>query len=124
MKNQRKSHTDRKIDWSFIDEVIRPVVELLNKYGFKTFESCQGGKGHCFELPTVRFYGSEFDLIRAYELCALYKINVFQANRVFRKTDIYKNINHGESIGRSWDEPFNELTFIPHSKTGTIYLEN
>jgi len=109
-------------DWSFIDKGIRPVVELLNKYGFKTFESCEGGEGHCFNEPTVRFYGSEFDLIRAYELCALHKINVYEARRTYRKTDIYKDVNNGESIGENWDEPFNELTFILHSKTGTIFL--
>lgn len=104
-----------------LDKLIEPVVILLNKYGFKTFESCQGGKGHCFDSPTVRFEGSEFDLIRAYELCDLHNINVHEAKRTYRKTDVYQDVTSGSSIGEIWEPPFNELIFVLHSKTGTIY---
>ena len=72
-----------------LDPLIRPVVELLNAHGFKTYESCQGGEGHCYQEPTVRFFGSEFDLIRAYEICKCYNINVYEAKRVFIKEDVY-----------------------------------
>ncbi|MBL7810539.1 MAG: hypothetical protein JNN28_22135 [Saprospiraceae bacterium] len=105
-----------------LDEGIRDVVVLLNKYGFKTFESCEGGKGHCYDVPTVRFFGDEFDLIRAYELCTIHRMNVAEAKRVYRKTDVYSEVTNGVPIGENWDRPFNELTFSVHSNTGTIYL--
>ena len=104
----------------YIDPLILPAVEILNRHGFDTFESCQGGEGHCYPEPTVRFNGSEFDLIRAYEICKCYNLTVLAAKRVFRKTEVYKN--DATSIGIVWDNPFNEITFVIHSKTGTIYL--
>jgi hypothetical protein len=112
-----------------IDDGILPAVELLNRYGFKTFESCQGGEGHCFQNPTVRFYGNEFDLIKAYELCSLQKMNVFEAKRVFRKVNFYPRDSNGNEIvcisnDYLWDEPFNEIEFLIHSKTGTIFREH
>lgn len=104
-----------------LDPGIKDAVILLNKYGFKTWESCQGGEGHCFPEPTVRFFGEEFDLIRAYEICVLHQLNVFDARRVYRKTSVYSDVTNGNDIGKNWDKPFNELTFLIHSKTGTIY---
>jgi hypothetical protein len=107
-----------------LDPLIKPVVKLLNSHGFHTFESCQGGEGHCFNEPTVRFFGSEFDLIRAFEICQCYGLNVYEAKRVFIKEDIYRNnkSKHAMPFGIAWANPFNELTFLIHSKTGTIYL--
>ena len=83
---------------SVVDDGIRPVVEILNNHGFKTFELCEGGKGHCYSDPTVRFYGSEIDLIRAFEICLCYKLNVFEVKRVYRKEDIYK-LNESKNAG-------------------------
>lgn len=109
----------------YIDKGILPAVEILIKHGFITFESCQGGDGHCFSEPTVRFFGSEFDLIRAYEICRCYGLNVFEAKRVFIKEDIYRdNISEkAMPFGIAWANPFNELTFIIHSRTGSIYFQ-
>ncbi len=114
-----------KNDFSkYIDPLILPAVEILNKHGFKTFESCQGNEGHCYSEPTVRFFGDEFDLIRAYETCECYRLNVSEAKRVFIKVDVYENNVSVNNIpfGITWGKPFNELTFVIHSKTGTIYL--
>ena len=105
---------------SFIDAGILPAVEILNKHGFETFESCQGGEGHSFPEPTVRFLGSEFDLIRAYEICECYGLTVLAAKRVYKKADVY--ISKTKHIGFAWEKPFNEITFVIHSKTGTISL--
>ena len=40
-----------------IDSRIKPYVAILQDYGIETFESCQGGEGHVFTEPTVRFHG-------------------------------------------------------------------
>lgn len=110
--------------FEYVDTEIRPVVKILNQHGFETFESCQGGDGHCYNEPTVRFFGNEFDLIRAYEICRCYGFNVYKAKRVFIKEDIYID-NQSEKampFGIAWANPFNELVFINHEKTGTICL--
>lgn len=107
-----------------IDKGIRPAVAILNNHGFTTFESCEGGNGHCFTEPTVRFYGSEFDLLRAYDICRSYGLNVYEAKRVFIKEDVYRGdeSKNAMPIGIAWANPFNELVFAIHVKTGTIYL--
>lgn len=108
-----------------VDPLILPAVKLLNEHGFQTFESCQGGEGHCYDVPTVRFFGTEHELIRAFEICQAYSLNVFNAKRVFRKEDIYTNQGVGEGNempkGTAWCIPFNEIEFVMHSKTGTIF---
>ena len=36
-----------------LDDGICEIVLLLRKAGFKTFTSCEGGRGHPFREPTV-----------------------------------------------------------------------
>ena len=40
-----------------IDRGIAVVVARLQAAGIETFESCEGGPGHAFHEPTVRFHG-------------------------------------------------------------------
>lgn len=107
-----------------IDAGIRPAVEILNQNGFETFESCEGGKGHCLTDPTVRFYGDEFDCVRAYEICQAYNLCVLEVKRVFRKIELYQKGTTPPmaSTVNTWDRPFNEIVFCKHSETGTIFL--
>lgn len=107
-----------------IDPLILPAVKILNEHGFETFESCQGGEGHCYPEPTIRFFGDEFDLIRAYEICGCYGINVYEVKRVFIKEDVYKEnkSKNAMPLGIAWGKPFNEITFVIHNSTGTIFL--
>jgi hypothetical protein len=113
-----------KSEFELVDNGIRPAVEILNRHGFKTFESCEGGNDHAFADAVVRFEGNEFDLLRAYEICECYRLCVNECKRVYRKIDVYKkdNISDEISIGKSWDKPFNEIIFLKHSETGTIFL--
>jgi hypothetical protein len=96
-----------------IDPLILPAVQILNEHGFKTFESCQGGEGHAFYEPTIRFEGDETDLIRACEICRLYGLIVSEGRRIFRKAPVYRDDNtpNVHLIGETWDKPFNEITF-------------
>lgn len=113
-----------KIDFaSFVDPGILAAVEILNAHGFETVESCQGGEGHCYDLPTVRFKGNEFDVIRAYELCLAHRLCVLEGKRVYRKcTDIIKDNNWANPLGQTYEPVLNELVFMIHLKTGTIFL--
>jgi len=111
------------IDYSSIDKGIKEAVRILNENGFITFESCEGGTGHTYSEPTVRFWGNEFDCIRALEICEAYNLCVLEVKRVFRKVDQYlKEKGKLLSIGMVWDKPFNEIIFMRHSETGTIFL--
>ena len=104
-------------DFSQVDEGIKKIVEILNKHGFDTWESCQGGQGHCFELPTVRFWGSEFDLIRAHRICENYSLNINQVSRIYRTVGISTGDTDFCPKGTVWDVPFNEIQFKEHPYT-------
>lgn len=104
---------------SAVDEVIRPAVKIMREHSFSTFESCQGGKGHPFTEPTIRFNGTEFDLITAYELCYHYKLNVTCVRRVYVKNPVYNN--KWEEITENWTRPFNEIVFHKNSERRTIF---
>ena len=49
---------DFDIDYPDLDPGIRDAVKILMDSGVETFESCEGGHGHAYPEPTVRFYGS------------------------------------------------------------------
>jgi len=53
-------------------------------------------------------------------------MNVFNAKRVYRKVPVYSDVEgiNGNEIGKNWDTPFNELTFLIHRDTKTIYMPN
>ena len=38
---------------NMLDDGIRESVLLLRKAGYKTFTSCEGGRGHAFQEPTI-----------------------------------------------------------------------
>jgi hypothetical protein len=48
-----------------LDRGILPVVQVLANNGVETFESCEGGEGHAFFEPTVRFHGNHAEGFRA-----------------------------------------------------------
>jgi hypothetical protein len=48
-----------------LDAGILPVVQVLAQNGVETFESCEGGEGHAFYEPTVRFHGNHAEGFRA-----------------------------------------------------------
>lgn len=48
-----------------LDEGIREFVITLAANGVETFESCEGGEGHSFPWPTIRFEGGSSEGLRA-----------------------------------------------------------
>jgi hypothetical protein len=48
-----------------LDPGIRAAVETLCAAGVETFESCEGGHGHAYPEPTVRFHGQSAEGFRA-----------------------------------------------------------
>ena len=48
-----------------IDAGIRKEVDVLSRNGIETFESCEGGDGHAFFEPTIRFHGDQSEGFKA-----------------------------------------------------------
>lgn len=55
------------IDWSEVDEEIKPLVRALREDGFVTVASCQGGNGHTKNLPWVSIQPNTFEYFRVHE---------------------------------------------------------
>ena len=44
-----------------LDPKIEQAVLVLRSAGVETFESCEGGEGHAYTEPTIRFHGGQAD---------------------------------------------------------------
>jgi hypothetical protein len=88
------------IDLERLDPHIRPIVEILASNGVETFESCQGGDGHSFYEPTVRFHGNHAEGFRALAIALQHWLRVCELRR-------YYSIEDGEPVGPRW-----EMTFL------------
>jgi hypothetical protein len=84
-----------------LDECIREIVLTLVAQGIETYESCQGGDGHAFPEPTVRFDGESSEGLRAVAVALAYGLPVRNLRRAWAVVD-------GALNGPWW-----ELTFSP-----------
>lgn len=82
-----------------IDSGILREVNILKEAGIETFESCQGGRGHAFPEPTVRFHGDRSVGFVALAAAMQEGLPTDQLRRVWPIVD-------GEPTGPCW-----ELTF-------------
>lgn len=78
------------------DPGIRALLECLVGGGIETFESCQGGPGHAYPEPTVRFYGDRSEGYRAIALALSRGFKVKDLRRVWPLID-------GELTGPYWE---------------------
>jgi hypothetical protein len=85
-----------------LDPGIEKAVIALRKAGVETFESCEGGPGHAYPEPTVRFHGQQSEGFRALAAAMAAGLNVAGLRRVWP-------INENEPTGPWW-----ELVFTPH----------
>jgi hypothetical protein len=90
-----------------LDPGIFPLVEVLRADQVETFESCEGGSGHAYPEPTVRFHGDHAEGYRALAVAMRAGLPVKELRRVWP-------VNDGEPTGPWW-----ELTFRP-PRTGVI----
>jgi len=86
-----------------LDPGIVGAVTILRNAGVETFESCQGGEGHSFSVPTVRFHGDSAEGFRALAMALRSGLGVAELRRVWTVQDM-------EPIGPIW-----ELTFTAPS---------
>jgi len=84
-----------------VDPKIKTAVEVLRTSGIETFESCEGGDGHAYFEPTVRFHGGAAEGYRALAIALEAGLKVSELRRVWPVID-------KEPTGPWW-----ELTFVP-----------
>jgi len=84
-----------------LDEGIREIVVTLARNHIETFESCEGGSGHCFPEPTVRFAGGSSEGLRAVAVALANGLPVTELRRTWAILDYSI---HG---------PWWEMTFRP-----------
>lgn len=81
------------------DEGIREFVAVLIRGGVETFESCEGGEGHSYPRPTIRFHGKPAAGFHAYSVAVTHQLPVDALSRVWVISD-------GEPTGPYWEMTF------------------
>jgi hypothetical protein len=107
LDNENGSQLRTAIDWSKIDSGIAYELRILRDNGIETTESCQGGQGHPFPVPTIRFCGGRAAGFKAVEIAVTYGLKMSELRRVW-------NMQDGELTGPEWEITFYEL----HSRLG------
>lgn len=79
-----------------LDKGIEKAVIVLQAGGVETFESCQGGEGHAYPEPTVRFHGDRAEGLRALSVALRADLPVAALRRVWPVDD-------GEPTGPWWE---------------------
>ena len=87
-----------------LDPGIVDAVETLRAGGIETFESCQGGNGHAYAEPTVRFHGGPEEGVRALSVAMKAGLPVLDLRKVWPIID-------SEPTGPWW-----ELTFATRDR--------
>ena len=82
-----------------LDPEIRDYVLILRSEGVETFESCQGGPGHCYPEPTIRFFGNSAEGFRAFAVARTHRLPVTSLRR-------YYSVEEGELVGPHWEMTF------------------
>ena len=90
---------EKQIPFDSLDDGIREAVRALAEAGVETFESCQGGEGHAYPVPTVRFFGQREEGWRALAVAQAVRLGVLELRRVWP-------INDGEPTGPWWEMTF------------------
>jgi hypothetical protein len=85
-----------------LDKGIKEYVITLLTAGVETFESCEGGAGHAFPEPTVKFAGATSEGFRAMSVALAYGLPLFQLRRVWGIWD------DGCSHGPWWEMTFSK----------------
>lgn len=94
-----------------LDPKIASYVDALLKGGIETYESCQGGEGHAYLEPAIRFYGGKSDGFRALVIAFEQEFPVKDLRRFWSVID-------GELVGPDWEMTFWE----PNNRRKTCRL--
>ena len=84
-----------------LDKGIRRYVEILVSNGIETYESCEGGRGHAYPEPTIRFYGEIAEGFRALAIAIENGLPVDEIRRFWSVQDL-------QPVGPDWAITFSE----------------
>ena len=74
-------------DFTTLDPKISFPVRILHEHGIDTYESCQGGEGHCFKYPVIRFNGDKTEGYKAFDILAKHGFVVHHLQRCWTVTN-------------------------------------
>ena len=95
-----------------VDPGIARELAILRENGVETTESCQGGQGHPFPEPTIRFCGGKSAGWKALSVTLAHGLKVCELRRVWTILD-------DEPVGPEW-----EMTFITPKGGGSYTVPN
>lgn len=93
-----------------LDPGIARAVKVLAGAGVETYESCEGGRGHAYPEPTVRFYGEHAEGFRALAAALENGLPVAALRRIWVVQD-------GEPVGPDWEMTFCKDEQRPRRRT-------
>ncbi len=73
-------------EWK-LDPGIRRAVLILRSAGIETNESCEGGEGHSYPVPTISFRGSSWAGYHAFSVAMEHGLPVTSLRRVYDVLD-------------------------------------
>lgn len=98
-----------------LDPGIERAVKILREAGIETYESCEGGLGHSYKEPAVRFHGQRAEGFRALAVALDHNLPVSEIRRLWR-------IEDGEPVGPTWEMTFHKKLNEEEGTTATIIL--
>ncbi len=84
-----------------MDAGIACAVHILREAGIETYESCEGGTGHVFPEPTIRFLGGRGEGFKALAIAIERGLPVYGVRRLW-------TVDDGELTGPVWEIVFRE----------------
>jgi hypothetical protein len=96
---ESKKATIMKKFYPPLDQGIKREVEILSSNGVETYESCEGGKGHSYPDPAVRFHGNPSAGWKALQVALDHALPVHELRRVW-------TIRDSEPTGPTWEMVF------------------
>lgn len=84
-----------------LDAGIKSYVETLREAGVETYESCEGGKGHPYPEPTIRFHGDHFEGFKVLAIALQYNFPVAYLRIVWSIEDL-------RPVGPTWEIVFSK----------------
>lgn len=82
-----------------LDSGIVDFVKVLQEAGIETIESCQGGEGHAYPEPTVKFCGDNSEGFKALAAAMQAQLPISELRRVW-------SMQGGEPTGPVWELVF------------------
>lgn len=70
-----------------LDAGIRRAVLILRQAGIETFESCEGGEGHAFAEPTIKFHGNAWAGYKAFAVAMEHGLPAARIQYVWHEVD-------------------------------------